>query len=198
MFQKAVFQRAGLTKSVLTFCLVLAVAAGIATQFSSAAPVGQSALQKSLVVFVVRHAEKVASGRNPVLSETGQQRAKLLATTLRDANIDHVHSTDYQRTLLTAAHTADAQKLQIQKYNPAKLSDFARSMKQTGGRHLVVGHSNTTPELVQLLGGDPVSAIEEATEYDRLYVVTIGETGDCTSVLMRYGTVPTTAKAEAK
>jgi hypothetical protein len=51
----------------------------------------------------------------------------------------------------------------------------------------VVGHSDTTPELVGLLGGDPGAPIDEPTEYDRLYVVTLGPDGTVTTVLLRYG-----------
>ena len=56
-----------------------------------------------------------------------------------------------------------------------------------GGRHLVVGHSNTTPELVTLLGGSPGTPIEEADEYDRLYLVEVSPHGDVGSTLLRYG-----------
>ena len=59
-------------------------------------------------------------------------------------------------------------------------------MRKTGGRHLVVGHSNTTPSVVELLGGDPGSKIEK-TEYDRLYIVTIGADGAVSTLLIRYG-----------
>ena len=31
---------------------------------------------------------------------------------------------------------------------------LAEAIRSEGGRHLVVGHSDTTPELVELLGGD--------------------------------------------
>jgi len=48
---------------------------------------------------------------------------------------------------------------------------MAAKLKATPGRHLVVGHSNTTPQLTELLGGDGGEPIVEATEYDRLYVV---------------------------
>jgi 2,3-bisphosphoglycerate-dependent phosphoglycerate mutase len=64
---------------------------------------------------------------------------------------------------------------------------LAADMRAAGGRHLVVGHSDTTPELVGLLGGEPGPAIDEPSEYDRLYIVTIGADGAVTSVLLRYG-----------
>ena len=56
-----------------------------------------------------------------------------------------------------------------------------------GGRHLVVGHSNTVPELVALLGGDGGPPIDEAGEYDRLYVVTLTANGRVRSELRHYG-----------
>ena len=55
-----------------------------------------------------------------------------------------------------------------------------------GGRHLGVGHSNTTPRLVELLGGKPNSVINEG-EFDRLYIVTIERDGAASSVMMHYG-----------
>ena len=54
-------------------------------------------------------------------------------------------------------------------------------------RILVAGHSNTTPKLVELLGGNPGPPIDEKTEYDRLYVVVLGADGAVTTTLLRYG-----------
>jgi len=53
------------------------------------------------------------------------------------------------------------------------------------GRHLVLGHSNTTPQLVEALGGEPGAPIEEM-EYDRLYIVTLMD-GRTSTVLLRFG-----------
>ena len=50
---------------------------------------------------------------------------------------------------------------------------------------MVLGHSNTTPQLAEALGGDPSTPIEEM-EYDRLYVLTLTSTGTST-VLLRFG-----------
>ena len=51
----------------------------------------------------------------------------------------------------------------------------------------MVGHSNTTPSMVELLGGKPRSAINQEGEYDRLYIVTIGRDDAVSTVMMRYG-----------
>lgn len=140
-----------------------------------------------LVVFLVRHAEKLPTGQDPELSEAGKARAQTLSHTLKDADLQHVHSTEYQRTMQTAAPIAKRTQQTIQNYNPGKLAQFANSLRKSGGRHLVVGHSNTTLTLVELLGGDAGLPMDEKAEYDRLYAVSVGSTGEVSSVLMRYG-----------
>jgi len=142
---------------------------------------------KSLVVFLVRHAEKVDASKDPELSESGKKRSEDLAAVLRSAGLGHVHSTDFIRTRETAAPVATLSGVEIETYNPKDLEGFAKELKEAGGRHLVVGHSNTTPELTKLLGGDPGAEIDEKSEYDRLYIVTIGKDGTVNSVLIRFG-----------
>lgn len=143
--------------------------------------------QEPLVVFLVRHAEKVDSSRDPELSAEGRDRAAALARALRDTGIEHVHSTDFIRTRTTAAPVAEALGLEVEIYDPRNMPDFIQQLRHMGGRHLVVGHSNTTPGAVQLLGGEPGGPIEEASEYDRLYVVTVDAEGQVSTVLMRFG-----------
>lgn len=146
-----------------------------------------AAEQKPLVVFLVRHAEKTDDGKDPDLSEAGKTRTADLADALKDAKIEHVHSTDFIRTRETAAPIAKAAGVEIEKYDGKDLAGLAKKLKESGGRHLVVGHSNTTPELTKLLGGDAGTEIDEKGEYDRLYIVTIGKDGTANSALVRYG-----------
>jgi probable phosphoglycerate mutase len=141
----------------------------------------------ALVVFLVRHAEKLEGGHDPNLSVAGIERAKDLAMVLRDSGITHVHSSDYIRTRKTAAPLATALGLEVKLYDPRQLPALVDALRKTGGNHLVVGHSNTTPSLVELLGGDPGGAIDEPGEYDRLYIVTIDGDGLAHTVLLRYG-----------
>lgn len=141
--------------------------------------------QQAVVVYLVRHAEKIDDSRDPGLSAAGELRAGLLADVLRDAGITAIWSTDYQRTRGTAAPLARRLGLEVRSYDPGDLGRFARQLLATPGRHLVVGHSNTTPELARALGGNPHGAIAE-TEYDRLYSITVGRE-TVTTALMRYG-----------
>ena len=137
-------------------------------------------------VFLVRHAEKTAEANDPQLSEAGTRRAEHLATLLEDANVTAIYSTDFARTRNTAAPLAHAQGLDIRLYDPAKPGQLVDSLNEDPGRYLVIGHSNTVPDLVERLGGTPGSAMDEKTEYDRLYVLTLDGAGNVTTVLLRY------------
>ncbi len=141
-----------------------------------------------LVIFLVRHAEKdeVNMEKDSRLTEEGYIRAAELARTLADAEIGFVHSTDYIRTRNTAAPVAELFGLEIELYSKSDLHELADAMKALGGRHLVVGHSKTTPALVEILGGKPGVPIVESTEYDRLYILTIVN-DEISTVLLRYG-----------
>ena len=140
-----------------------------------------------LVVFLVRHAEKERTGSDPALTNKGQARAQKLARFLRDSGIKTVHSTDYRRTRETARPFANQISASIQQYNPREQSALIGKIKSAGGRHLVVGHSNTIPALVRAFGGIPGGPIDEPTEYDRLYILSFDENGNASTVLLRYG-----------
>lgn len=141
------------------------------------------------VVYLVRHAERAEDHPTDTnLSDAGHARAQELARALQDAPVSRVFSTDYRRTRQTAAPVAAVHGVEVESYDPSGqgMATFAATLRGTPGHHLVVGHSNTTPYLVQALGGDPVSAIDEM-EYDRLYVVMIAPDGAVTSTLIRFG-----------
>ncbi len=143
--------------------------------------------QKPLVVFLVRHCEKLDQGSDPELSFEGKERAETLVQTLKNTEIEFVHSTNLIRTKNTAAPIAQHFGLIVEFYDPYKLSLLAEKLKKSDVIHLVIGHSNTTPALVKLLGGQPRSEINEKEEYDRLYILTIKEYTETT--LLRYGDI---------
>jgi phosphohistidine phosphatase SixA len=147
---------------------------------------GQAA-PKTDAVFLVRHAEKTTEKTDPGLTEAGKSRAIALADRLEDEGITHIHSSDYIRTRDTAAPLAERLGLDVAIYDPRDLPGMAAKLKTMPGRHLVVGHSNTTPQLTELLGGDGGTPIVEATEYDRLYVVTMEAGEPVKSYLTRFG-----------
>ncbi len=143
---------------------------------------GSTAAALDNVIVLVRHAEKVDDSRDAELSETGRARADVLAGLLKDMKIDTIYSSDYIRTRDTARPLAEALGLDLELYDPGDLEALATKLRAAEGRILVVGHSNTTPRLVGLIGGEPGTDIAD-DEYDRLYIVVAGSGGPVTSLL---------------
>ena len=129
--------------------------------------------------YFVRHFEKQL-GDNPSLTEPGKARAEALAAFFSDKPLNQVYSTDYNRTLETATPVSELKSLDVQSYDPRNLAEFASKLK-TQNHVLVVGHSNTTPEILSLMGGEVIN-IEES-DYGVLYIVdTNGLASSSTSV----------------
>lgn len=164
--------------------ILFLIPSGLAGQDSAGTP---DESRRPAVVFLVRHAEKEGGGRDPQLSAAGAARAQALANLLRDAGVEQVHTTNFLRTRQTAEPVASLLGVEPQLYDPRDLAGLAERLQSVGGRHLVVGHSNTTPDLVKRLGGDPGPHLEEATEFDRLYIVTLSEQGRVETVRLHYG-----------
>jgi phosphohistidine phosphatase SixA len=143
------------------------------------------------LVVLVRHAEKADEpAGDPPLSAAGAVRAAELARVLAGAGITRIHSSDTRRTMDTARPLAEALGIEIERYDPRDLEGMAARLRALPGRHLVVGHSNTTDVLSGLLGGDTFGEIVEAWEYDRLYFLApspAGEGAGATTVLLRFG-----------
>lgn len=134
-------------------------------------------------VYLLRHAEKVSGQPDGSLTGNGKRRAENIAAMLKDAGVEHVYSTDFKRTQETATPLADSLGLSVESYNPYVLEQFAEFLKSSNGVSVVVGHSNTTPSLVWMIGGEPGSPIEE-TEFSRLYQVTLSADGAVKTILL--------------
>lgn len=109
-------------------------------------------------LYLVRHAEKQINSADPLLSTCGSERAVQLAKILSKAQIKNIYSTDYKRTMATATPLAKQEKLTINTYAPQKLKTFALQLINKKQTALIVGHSNTTPQLTALLTNKTVSA----------------------------------------
>ena len=179
----------------LAAALVLGSGDQVLAQVVPASPTGESAAVAGTTVFLVRHAETLypppaeAPG-DPPLNRPGRERAARLTEVLRDAGINGILSTDLRRTRQTARPLAARLGLEIEIYDHRTLPEVAERLAAAPGVFLVSGHSNTTPELVRLLDGDPGEPIDEKTEFDRLYVVTLAPGRSVSTLLLHYGEPP--------
>ncbi len=134
------------------------------------------------MIIVVRHAEKSTDDpKDPGLSEQGKARAIKLAGILKDAQLEAVFTTQYKRTQHTGQPAAEQAGLVVQaraatrENSKTYAADLLKEIrkKYRGKTVLVVGHSNTVPEIVKQITGIDVAPIDEMT-FDRFYVITLG------------------------
>ncbi len=145
-------------------------------------------------VYIVRHAEKADAPGNPdpALSEAGQARAAVLADALRDAHPLLVLTSPLQRTIQTAAPTADyhsapSEAVSLDGGGAAHVAATVARVRAlpADATVLIVGHSNTVPLIARALGYAEAADMAEC-EYDRMTVVHLD--GDEThGEVRRYG-----------
>ncbi len=126
--------------------------------------------------YFIRHAEKDRSdpeNRDPELNQAGLGRAMHWAEILNDVPLDAIYTTDYERTAMTAAPTSVKQDITVQFYDP-EILDIERFKADNLNKNvLVVGHSNTTPDLVnKMIGEDKYYNIDDH-ENGNLFIVQI-------------------------
>jgi broad specificity phosphatase PhoE len=145
-------------------------------------------------IVVIRHAEKQVNAISDApLAPEGEQRAARLAQMFGDASpfgrVQKIYVTDTRRTQQTAAALAQRLGL-VPEIVAARASsaELARRVlrENRGGRALLIGHSNTVPEIVTALSraGDVPAMSDE--EFDTLYVVTVPSVGRASVLRMKY------------
>jgi phosphohistidine phosphatase SixA len=155
---------------------------------------------KVTTVFLIRHAEKAdAPKEDPPLNEKGRLRSQELARMLEGSGVKAIYTSQYLRTKQTAEPlakqlglTATALSLKMSPSNPREVSGQSiaeitdKIYERAGDAALVIGHSNTIPEVIRNLGGDVVPKIDE-TKFDDLFIVTVYGKGKAKVAQMKYG-----------
>ena len=126
--------------------------------------------------YIVRHAEKATQEANMSsdvpLTEQGKQRAEQVKEVLKNKKIALVYSTNTIRTKSTAQPVADYFHLPIGIYGPRPDSAFIALLKSKKKNTLIVGHSNTVDDIVNMLcGKKEVDSDLPDTEYNKLFIV---------------------------
>jgi len=126
-------------------------------------------------VYLIRHAEKdLTTERNPTLTSLGENRAVQWSHVFKRVDLDAIYSTDTTRTRDTANPTAAKKNLTVTLYDPAEITKDSILSKHAGKSILIVGHSNTTPTLVnRLIDEDRYKYLDEETDFSSLFLVTL-------------------------
>ncbi|MBK7812620.1 MAG: histidine phosphatase family protein [Saprospiraceae bacterium] len=139
-------------------------------------------------IILVRHAEKIGETDelDPVL---GLNRSQELARMYSNSSIQHIYSSNYNRTIKTAQPLADLLGLQINLYSTDNLAILTQKIKSEhkGEVILVIGHSNTIPKTIQLLDSATSFPDIPSHEYDNLYTVILTENAKTKVIKKKYG-----------
>lgn len=126
-------------------------------------------------IFLVRHAEKSQAGdaKDPELSDVGHARAAALAVLLKDAGITAIYATEFKRTQQTAEPFAHAAGIKTTIVPAKEAETLVVRLKEAQGNALIIGHSNTIPEILKSLGARDPPPINDS-DYDNLFVLVPG------------------------
>jgi phosphohistidine phosphatase SixA len=145
-------------------------------------------------IVVMRHAEKqVGAISDAPLSPPGEIRASRLAQMFGDneafGRIGKIYVTNTRRTQQTVAALAQRLAL-VPEIVDAKVgsADLARRAlrENRGGRALIVGHSNTVPEIVAALARIESAPAMGDEEFDTVYIVTVPTIGKVSVLRLKY------------
>lgn len=124
--------------------------------------------------YLIRHAEKDRTNPedlDPELNQEGLGRAMHWAEILNEVHLDAIYTTDFERTTMTAAPAAVKKDITVQYYDPDVLDIAQFKAENLGKNVLVVGHSNSTPALVNKLIGQEKYGPMDDYDNGSLYIV---------------------------
>jgi len=152
--RRALASRGGLAKGdAWAHALAMKMLSMIAGLLAMLPPL-PAAAQEAAPRYVMRHLDTPKVERDPDLLPAGAARAKALVAWFEGKPLAAIFATPYRRTQQTAAPIAAARGLTVQTYDPADTDALIARVKPIAGPVLIVGHSNTVPDIVTALGGE--------------------------------------------
>jgi phosphohistidine phosphatase SixA len=110
--------------------------------------------KSATATYVMRHLHTPAGQADPELTPEGQAAAEALVGWFRGKKLAAIYVSPFKRTQATAAPLAASRGLTVETYDPRDTPALLARVRAEGGPVLVIGHSNTVPEIVAGLGGD--------------------------------------------
>jgi len=134
-------------------------------------------------VIVIRHAERADGGAganagmtdkpaDPPLSAVGEARAAKLAAMLAETGVNAIFTTEFKRTQDTAKPLAAKLGLKSVTVSAKDTEGLIARIQKDHAKDvvLIVGHSNTVPDIVKAFTGKVIIMKDE--EYDAMFVLT--------------------------
>lgn len=111
-------------------------------------------------IYVTRHYDTPAGETDPDLTSQGKARADQLAAWFYGRTLKAIYVSDFKRSRQTAAPLAAAVGVTPETYDPKDTPAIVARARAAGGPVLIVGHSNTVPDIVEQLGGKRPEALK--------------------------------------
>ena len=150
---------------------MLSMLAGVAAMLLPLPAAAQDAAPR----YVMRHLDTPKGERDPDLLPAGAAKAKALVAWFEGKPLAAIFATPYRRTQQTAAGIAAARELTVETYDPADTDALIARVKAVAGPVLIVGHSNTVPDIVAALGGERPGALAHE-DFGDLWIISGGDT----------------------
>lgn len=146
------------------------------------------ALPAAADIFLVRHADKTTPDEESLLSPKGLKRADDLRRALSSVKLKAVYRTEFKRTLQTAAPTAAEHELTPIETKSDDVQGLAKVLRALPAQDdvLVVGHSDTVPDLLAELGVSTRIVLGNY-DYDNLFIVSPRASGEPGFIRLHYG-----------
>jgi len=133
-------------------------------------------------IYILRHTEKADDSADSLLSQAGIERAKYWKKVLQHTGFDQVYTTDFKRNIQTAELIAESSSVKPELYHPMSFEVLKFLKLIEGKKVLIIGHSNTIPDMVNRLIGETRFPPMSHDNYNILYVVTITPDGTASTV----------------
>jgi broad specificity phosphatase PhoE len=121
-------------------------------------------------IYVTRHYDTPAGEKDPELLPQGTARAGQLAAWFYGRTLKAIYVSDFKRTRQTVAPLAAALGVTPETYDPRDTPAVVARAKAAGGPVLIVGHSNTVPDIVEQFGGKRPADLAHA-DFGDLWVI---------------------------
>lgn len=158
----------------------IAAAGVLASGYGLSTSRGQAIVPEASTIVLVRHADKQGGEGDVPLTTAGNARAEALRDALREAGITSIITTKALRTQQTAKPLEDLLHLTAMHVERNQVQEVV--LAKLPAAVLVVGHSDSVPDLVRAFGGPEV----EVNGYDNLFII-IRANGVTQFIHGRYG-----------
>jgi len=141
-------------------------------------------------VILIRHGERnvpTPANPDPHLNAAGKARAKSLIHVFGQSGIKAIYRSHFARSKETAQPLATHLGLSAIEMDEGMQIKNDILSNHTGQTVLVIGHSDTVPDVINRLGAGNLPIINDS-EFDNLFVVKVFSSGRASMTRLKYGT----------